>query len=62
MLHHACAVDGADSGDLRATPSGTVVPPVLVDAYLENSPYDRHALERAMVAEELATFVFQWPP
>lgn len=47
---------------VRATPSGTVVPGVLVDAYLKSRPYDRHALERAMVAEELATHVFQWPP
>jgi aminoglycoside phosphotransferase (APT) family kinase protein len=47
---------------VRATPSGTVVPRVLVDAYLEIRPYDRRTLERALVAEELAIFIFLWPP
>ena len=47
---------------VRATPSGTAVPRVLVDAYLDNSPHDRRRLERALVAEELATLVFLWPP
>jgi Ser/Thr protein kinase RdoA (MazF antagonist) len=47
---------------VRATPSGTAVPRVLVDAYLDNSPHDRRRLESALVAEELATLVFLWPP
>jgi aminoglycoside phosphotransferase (APT) family kinase protein len=47
---------------VRATPSGTAVPRVLVDAYLDNSPHDRRTLESALLAEELATLVFLWPP
>jgi aminoglycoside phosphotransferase (APT) family kinase protein len=47
---------------VRATPSATPVPRLLVDAYLDNSPHDRRKLESALVAEELATLVFLWPP
>ncbi|GAA4596178.1 hypothetical protein GCM10023194_67680 [Planotetraspora phitsanulokensis] len=47
---------------VRATPSGTVVPRVLIDAYLDHRPGDRGLLERALVAEELAVLVFLWPP
>ncbi|MEU4233892.1 phosphotransferase [Nonomuraea sp. NPDC026600] len=47
---------------VRATPSGTVVPRALIDAYLDHSPGDRGLLERALVAEELAILVFLWPP
>jgi aminoglycoside phosphotransferase (APT) family kinase protein len=58
---------GAPVSDLaflsvRATPDGVVVPPDLIDAYLAARPCRRHDLERALVAEELAVFVFQWPP
>jgi hypothetical protein len=35
---------------------------VLVGVYLANSPHDRRRLESALVAEELATLVFLWPP
>jgi Ser/Thr protein kinase RdoA (MazF antagonist) len=44
--------------NVRATPTGVVVPPALIDAYAERRPVDR----RALVAEELAILVFQWPP
>lgn len=58
---------GRPSADLafpsvRATPSGTVVPPALVDAYLEARSVDPVVLRRAVVAEELATFLCLWPP
>ncbi len=46
---------------VRATPSGTVVPSGLVEAYLRERRCDRLALHRAMVAEELLVFVFRWP-
>jgi Phosphotransferase enzyme family len=46
---------------VRATPSGVVVPPTLLDAYLSTRPVDRDVLQRAVVAEELATFLCQWP-
>ncbi|TDC77646.1 hypothetical protein [Streptomyces hainanensis] len=46
---------------VRATPSGVVVPRALLDAYLVGRPGDRRALTRALVAEELAVLVFQWP-
>jgi fructosamine-3-kinase len=47
---------------IRGTPAGVTVPPALVDAYLEHRPVDRATLERAMLAEELAVLIFQWPP
>ena len=46
---------------VRATPSGVTVPPDLVTAYLHGADGDREDLERALIAEELAVFVFQWP-
>jgi hypothetical protein len=58
---------GRPSADLafpsvRATPSGAVVPPALLDAYLHARPVDRAVLTRAVLAEELATFLCLWPP
>jgi hypothetical protein len=47
---------------VRAAPHGVVVPPVLVDAYLEQRPGDRNTLQRALLAEELSILVFQWSP
>jgi aminoglycoside phosphotransferase (APT) family kinase protein len=47
---------------VRAAPLGVAVPDDLVDGYLERRPCDRQALRRALLAEELATFVFLWPP
>jgi aminoglycoside phosphotransferase (APT) family kinase protein len=47
---------------VRATPAGVTVPRALVDAYLDTRPCERHTLQRALVAEELAIFVFLWPP
>lgn len=47
---------------VRATPAGTAIPQALVDAYLESRPCERRTLERALLAEELAIFVFLWPP
>ncbi|MFG3685294.1 phosphotransferase family protein [Micromonospora sp. NPDC047740] len=46
---------------VRATPTGTTVPPALVDAYLDTRACDRRTLQRALLAEELAVFVFLWP-
>lgn len=46
----------------RATASGAVVPTDLIAAYLARRPQDRRELERALLAEELAIFIFQWPP
>ncbi|MDT0442076.1 phosphotransferase family protein [Streptomyces johnsoniae] len=47
---------------VRATPSGTVVPRALADAYLTARPCDRRAFTRALVAEELGVLLFLWPP
>ncbi|SCG66607.1 phosphotransferase family protein [Micromonospora inositola] len=47
---------------VRATPAGSVVPPALINAYLDIRPCDHQTLQRALLAEELATFVFLWPP
>jgi aminoglycoside phosphotransferase (APT) family kinase protein len=57
---------GRRSGDLaflsvRATPAGVSVPPVLLDAYERNSSCDPLLLRRAVIAEELAILVFEWP-
>jgi Ser/Thr protein kinase RdoA (MazF antagonist) len=46
---------------VRATPAGVTVPRALVDTYLDNRPYERRTFQRALVATELAIFVFQWP-
>jgi len=47
---------------VRAAPAGVAVPPAVVTAYLSRRGGDRERLERAMVLEELAVFVFLWPP
>ncbi|GAA3869414.1 phosphotransferase [Streptomyces sedi] len=47
---------------VRATPGGTVVPRTLLDGYLAHRAGDETAWERALVAEELATFLWLWPP
>jgi tRNA isopentenyl-2-thiomethyl-A-37 hydroxylase MiaE len=47
---------------VRATSPGVTVPRALVDAYLDSRPCERHTLQRALLAEELAIFVFLWPP
>lgn len=61
------AVIGRPVSDLaflsaRATPSGAIVPPDLLAAYLERRPQDRRGLQLALLAEELAVFIFLWPP
>jgi Ser/Thr protein kinase RdoA (MazF antagonist) len=48
--------------NVRAMPAGVTAPPDLLDAYLSGRPCDRRTLELALVAEELAVFIFQWPP
>jgi hypothetical protein len=45
----------------RAMPGGVTVPPALLDSYLDGRPEKRRTLELALLAEELAAFVFQWP-
>ncbi|KAB8164178.1 phosphotransferase [Streptomyces sp. 3MP-14] len=50
---------------VRMTPGGTVVPRAFVDAYLAHRPVavgDRAVWEQALVAEELATLLWLWPP
>jgi aminoglycoside phosphotransferase (APT) family kinase protein len=46
----------------RAAPSGAAVPPDLVAAYLERRPQDRRDFALALLAQELAVFIFLWPP
>jgi Ser/Thr protein kinase RdoA (MazF antagonist) len=46
---------------VRVTPAGVSVPPAMLDAYLEHRNCDRPALRRALLAEELAVLIFQWP-
>ncbi|MGW4462139.1 phosphotransferase family protein [Micromonospora sp. NPDC004704] len=48
--------------NVRATPAGVTVPRALIDTYLDHRPYERHTLQRALLAEELAILVFLWPP
>ncbi|HEV7654592.1 MAG TPA: phosphotransferase [Mycobacteriales bacterium] len=57
---------GRPSADLaflsvRATPSGSVVPPDLLDAYATARGCDRAVLGRAVLAEELTVFLAEWP-
>ncbi|WP_159450941.1 phosphotransferase family protein [Micromonospora cremea] len=47
---------------VRVTPAGVTVPRALVDTYLDGRPGERRALQRALLAEELAILVFLWPP
>ncbi|GAB2982749.1 hypothetical protein GCM10023080_056150 [Streptomyces pseudoechinosporeus] len=46
---------------VRATPAGTTVPQALIDAYVDSRPCERHTLQRALLAEELAVFLLLWP-
>jgi aminoglycoside phosphotransferase len=46
---------------VRATPSGTAVPPALLDSYLAAHRDDPATLRRAVLAEELATLIYEWP-
>jgi aminoglycoside phosphotransferase (APT) family kinase protein len=48
--------------NVRAMPAGVTTPPELLESYLDGRSYDRRTLELALMAEELAAFVFQWPP
>lgn len=47
---------------VRAEPHGAVVPSVFLDAYLSSRSCDPDMMRRAVLAEELAIFVFLWPP
>lgn len=47
---------------VRATPAGVTVPGEMMTAYLSRRGCDPGELERALMLEELAKFVFQWPP
>nr|WP_296076405.1 aminoglycoside phosphotransferase family protein [uncultured Actinoplanes sp.] len=47
--------------DVRAKPAGVTAPPELVANYLRHRDVDQTALELALLAEELAVYVFQWP-
>ena len=47
---------------VRATPAGVTVPRELMTAYLDRSGADPAPLKRALILEELAVFVFLWPP
>ncbi len=48
--------------NVRALPAGVSAPPELIDSYLAVRPGKREELELAVLAEEIAIFVFQWPP
>jgi Ser/Thr protein kinase RdoA (MazF antagonist) len=47
--------------NVRATPAGVTVPSALLDAYLAGHAEQARELRRAILAEELAILVFQWP-
>jgi Ser/Thr protein kinase RdoA (MazF antagonist) len=47
---------------VRAAPEGVRVPPDLVDAYARRRGCDAALVRRAVLAEELATLLFLWPP
>jgi len=46
---------------VRATPAGVTVPPELLNSYLGGRPAERRTLELALLAEELAVYILQWP-
>lgn len=47
---------------VRAAPAGVAVPRNAMTAYANRRGADFDELERALILEELAIFVFQWPP
>jgi Ser/Thr protein kinase RdoA (MazF antagonist) len=47
--------------NVRAAPVGVTAPAALLDAYLDNRPCERSTLRLALLAEELAVYLFQWP-
>lgn len=47
---------------VRAVPHGAVIPSILCNAYIASRAADPRTLRRAVLAEELAFFVFLWPP
>lgn len=62
-----CTGVGRATSDLamlavRAAPAGAVVPRGAVAVYLDHRGADVCQLERALILEELAIFLFQWPP
>jgi aminoglycoside phosphotransferase (APT) family kinase protein len=48
--------------NVRAAPAGVTSPAELTAAYLRHRDVDRRLLELALLAEELAVYIFQWPP
>lgn len=56
------------AGDLafpsvRATPSGAILPmPEMIKEYAERRSLDPIQLERSVIAAELSTYLFVWPP
>jgi len=48
--------------NVRAIPAGVIAPPALLDSYLDGRPGERRTVELALLAEELAVFVFLWAP
>ncbi len=62
-----CTGVGRATSDLallrvRAAPAGVTVPRKMMTAYLNHRGGGYSELERALILEELAIFVFQWPP
>jgi len=47
---------------VRAAPAGVAVPRNAMTTYVNRRGDDFNDLERALILEELAIFVFQWPP
>ena len=47
--------------NVRATPAGCLAPPELLRSYLGGRPGEHRAWRLALLAEELAVFLFQWP-
>lgn len=47
--------------NVRAAPSGLTVPPELLNSYLDGRPAERRTLQPALLAEELAVYILQWP-
>jgi aminoglycoside phosphotransferase (APT) family kinase protein len=48
--------------NVRAATAGVTAPVELTTAYMRHRDIDRRVLQHALLAEELAVYVFQWPP
>jgi len=48
--------------NVRATPSGVRIPPVMLATYCSEREIDLARIRRSVIAAEISIFIFEWPP